>query len=61
MLAMNLTLLPSIKCLLGFSIFHRIGVQKGVVPDWGDYYFHHFMPLSIRNESKWPSKPMSYR
>ena len=39
----------------------RLGVQKAAVPDWGDYYFHHFLPLSIRNESKWPSKPMTYR
>lgn len=39
----------------------RIGVQKGAIPDWGDYYFHHFMPLTVRNESKWPSKPATYR
>ena len=39
----------------------RIGVQKGALLDWGDYFFHHFLPLSIRNEIKWPSKPKNYR
>jgi hypothetical protein len=39
----------------------RIGVQKGATLDWGDYYFHHFLPLSIREEHRWPSKPEEYR
>lgn len=39
----------------------RIGVQKGAILDWGDYYFHHFLPVSIREEHRWPSKPEEYR
>ena len=39
----------------------RIGVYKRALLDWGDYYFHHFLPPSIRNETKWPSKPENYR
>eukprot|EP01018_Ginkgo_biloba_P017660 Gb_32328 [translate_table: standard] len=39
----------------------RTGVQKGAVLDWGDYYYHHFLPLSLREEHKWPSKPEEYR
>lgn len=39
----------------------RLGVQKGEILDWGDYYFHHFLPLSIREEHRWPSKPEEYR
>ena len=30
---------------VGYGI--RIGVQKGAILDWGDYFFHHFFPLSI--------------
>jgi isopenicillin N synthase-like dioxygenase len=39
----------------------RIGVQKGAILDWGDYFFHHFLPLCIREEHRWPSKPEEYR
>ncbi|GLJ45766.1 hypothetical protein SUGI_0963050 [Cryptomeria japonica] len=47
------------KTYVGYG--SRIGVQKGVVLDWGDYYYHHFLPASIREEHKWPSKPLEYR
>lgn len=39
----------------------RLGVQKGATLDWGDYYFHHYLPLSVREEHRWPSKPEEYR
>lgn len=39
----------------------RIGVQKGATLDWGDYYYHHFLPLRIREEHRWPCKPEEYR
>jgi isopenicillin N synthase-like dioxygenase len=39
----------------------RTGVQKGAILDWGDYFFHHFLPLCIREEHRWPSKPEEYR
>ena len=39
----------------------QIGLQKGAILDWGDYFFHHFLPLSILEEHKWPSKPEEYR
>ena len=26
---------------------NQIGVQKGPILNWGDYFFHHFLPLSI--------------
>lgn len=39
----------------------RIGVQKGAILDWGDYCFHHFLPVCIREEHRWPSKPEEYR
>ena len=39
----------------------RIGVQKGTILNWGGYFFHHFLPLSIREEHKWPSYLEEYR
>ncbi|KAJ7961225.1 2-oxoglutarate (2OG) and Fe(II)-dependent oxygenase superfamily protein [Quillaja saponaria] len=39
----------------------RLGVEKGVVLDWSDYFFLHFMPPSLRNYSKWPKLPPSCR
>ncbi|KAH9328651.1 hypothetical protein KI387_000759, partial [Taxus chinensis] len=39
----------------------RVGVEKGAILDWGDYYYHHFLPSSIREEHKWPSQPLEYR
>ncbi|KAG6643412.1 hypothetical protein CIPAW_09G210000 [Carya illinoinensis] len=39
----------------------RLGVQKGAILDWSDYFFLHYMPRSQRNESKWPQLPPSCR
>ncbi|KAK4268598.1 hypothetical protein QN277_025227 [Acacia crassicarpa] len=39
----------------------RLGVKKGAVLDWSDYFFLHYLPLSLRNHSKWPSLPPSLR
>lgn len=39
----------------------RVGVQKGAILDWGDYYFLHVLPESIKNYSKWPAHPSSCR
>lgn len=39
----------------------RLGVEKGAILDWSDYYFLHYMPASLRNHSKWPALPSSCR
>ncbi|GLT55719.1 hypothetical protein SLA2020_288150 [Shorea laevis] len=39
----------------------RLGVEKGAILDWSDYFFLHFMPASLRKESKWPAMPQSLR
>ncbi|GMI81061.1 JASMONATE-INDUCED OXYGENASE2, Jasmonic Acid Oxidase 2 [Hibiscus trionum] len=39
----------------------RLGVQKGASLDWSDYFFLHYLPVSLRNQSKWPSHPSSCR
>jgi len=39
----------------------RLGVQKDAILDWGDYYFLHFLPESIRNKRMWPTLPTSLR
>ncbi|XP_072955240.1 jasmonate-induced oxygenase 1-like [Typha angustifolia] len=39
----------------------RLGVEKGAILDWGDYFFLHFRPGSIKNLNKWPSQPDSCR
>lgn len=39
----------------------RLGVEKGALLDWSDYFFLHFMPLSLRKQEKWPSIPNSCR
>ncbi|KAG6640215.1 jasmonate-induced oxygenase 2-like [Carya illinoinensis] len=39
----------------------RLGVEKGAILDWSDYFFLHYMPLSLRNEVKWPAVPPSCR
>ncbi|KAH7514635.1 jasmonate-induced oxygenase 4 [Ziziphus jujuba] len=39
----------------------RLGVEKGAVLDWSDYFFLHFMPPALRNPDKWPSLPPSCR
>ncbi|KAJ3676359.1 hypothetical protein LUZ60_003771 [Juncus effusus] len=39
----------------------RLGVAKGAILDWGDYYFLHFLPSNLMNRDKWPSLPPSLR
>ncbi|XP_061369230.1 jasmonate-induced oxygenase 2-like [Gastrolobium bilobum] len=39
----------------------RLGVKKGAILDWSDYFFLHYMPCSLRNQEKWPSLPTSLR
>ncbi|KAJ8477801.1 hypothetical protein OPV22_021528 [Ensete ventricosum] len=39
----------------------RLGVKKGAILDWGDYYFLQLSPQSIKNYDKWPSLPASLR
>ncbi|KAI4353364.1 hypothetical protein L6164_002322 [Bauhinia variegata] len=39
----------------------RLGVKKGAILDWSDYFFLHYMPASLRNPAKWPSLPPSCR
>lgn len=39
----------------------RLGVEKGAILDWSDYYFLHYLPTSLKDYSKWPSLPASCR
>ncbi|XP_073007377.1 jasmonate-induced oxygenase 4-like [Typha latifolia] len=39
----------------------RLGVQKGAILDWGDYYFLNFLPEMVKNHSKWPASPTLLR
>ncbi|MCO5561087.1 hypothetical protein L7F22_014708 [Adiantum nelumboides] len=39
----------------------RLGVEKGAILDWGDYFFFHVLPTSIRDPSKWPTRPTLWR
>lgn len=39
----------------------RLGVQKGAVLDWSDYFFLHYRPTSLKNPDKWPAEPYSCR
>ncbi|XP_014515767.1 probable 2-oxoglutarate-dependent dioxygenase At5g05600 [Vigna radiata var. radiata] len=39
----------------------RLGVKKGAVLDWSDYFFLHYMPCSLRDQNKWPNLPTSLR
>lgn len=39
----------------------RLGVQKGAILDWSDYYFLHYLPSSLKDHNKWPHKPSSLR
>ncbi|OMO85065.1 Isopenicillin N synthase [Corchorus capsularis] len=39
----------------------RLGIEKGAILDWSDYFFLHYMPASLRNPNKWPSQPSSCR
>lgn len=39
----------------------RLGVEKGAILDWSDYYYLHYLPLSLKDYNKWPSSPPSCR
>ncbi|KAJ0987670.1 hypothetical protein J5N97_006026 [Dioscorea zingiberensis] len=39
----------------------RLGVDKAAILDWGDYFYLHLLPNSIKNIDKWPSLPTSCR
>jgi hypothetical protein len=39
----------------------RLGVQKGAVLDWGDYYFLHVRPPHLLDRDKWPHLPPDLR
>lgn len=39
----------------------RLGVEKGAVLDWSDYYFLHYLPPNLKDHKKWPSLPVSCR
>jgi hypothetical protein len=39
----------------------RLGVKKGAILDWSDYFFLHYMPPCLRNQAKWPALPSSLR
>lgn len=35
----------------------RLGVQKGAILDWSDYFFLHYLPSKLKDHDKWPSQP----
>ncbi|XP_071732755.1 jasmonate-induced oxygenase 2-like [Rutidosis leptorrhynchoides] len=35
----------------------RIGIQKGAILDWSDYYFLNYLPSNLKDHKKWPSQP----
>ncbi|XP_038903719.1 probable 2-oxoglutarate-dependent dioxygenase ANS [Benincasa hispida] len=37
----------------------RLGIEKGAILDWSDYFFLNFMPFSLRNPAIWPAFPPS--
>ncbi|XP_050208839.1 jasmonate-induced oxygenase 1-like [Mercurialis annua] len=39
----------------------RLGVEKGAILDWSDYYFLHYLPFSLKNLNKWPALPTNCR
>ncbi|XVF84036.1 hypothetical protein PTKIN_Ptkin16aG0542400 [Pterospermum kingtungense] len=39
----------------------RLGVEKGAILDWSDYYFLHYLPLALKDYNKWPGSPDSCR
>ncbi|MQL97029.1 hypothetical protein Taro_029713 [Colocasia esculenta] len=39
----------------------RLGVERGALLDWVDYYFLHILPESLKNHDKWPAQPASCR
>nr|GLL28010.1 flavonol synthase/flavanone 3-hydroxylase-like [Ipomoea trifida] len=39
----------------------RLGVEKGAILDWSDYYFLHYLPSCLKDHNKWPAFPSSLR
>lgn len=39
----------------------RLGVQKGAILDWSDYYYLHYLPSCLLDQNKWPALPSSLR
>ncbi|CAK9173549.1 unnamed protein product [Ilex paraguariensis] len=39
----------------------RLGVTKGAILDWSDYYFLHYLPGCLKDHKKWPARPSSLR
>ncbi|XP_041000513.1 probable 2-oxoglutarate-dependent dioxygenase At5g05600 [Juglans microcarpa x Juglans regia] len=39
----------------------RLGVEKGAILDWSDYYYLHYLPLSLKDCNKWPALPADCR
>ncbi|OIW07744.1 hypothetical protein TanjilG_11902 [Lupinus angustifolius] len=39
----------------------RLGIEKGAILDWSDYYFLHYLPLCLKDYNKWPDLPPSCR
>lgn len=39
----------------------RLGVEKGAILDWNDYYFLNLLPSDIKNLEKWPKIPNDLR
>lgn len=39
----------------------RLGLEKGAILDWSDYYFLHYLPPPIKDHNRWPAQPSSLR
>ncbi|KAB2034311.1 hypothetical protein ERO13_D04G067900v2 [Gossypium hirsutum] len=39
----------------------RLGIEKGAILDWSDYYYLHYLPLTLKDYNKWPAPPDSCR
>ncbi|KAF9676938.1 hypothetical protein SADUNF_Sadunf08G0055300 [Salix dunnii] len=39
----------------------RLGVEKGAILDWSDYYFLHYLPSPLKDCNKWPTIPADFR
>ncbi|KAK6932998.1 Isopenicillin N synthase-like, Fe(2+) 2OG dioxygenase domain [Dillenia turbinata] len=39
----------------------RLGVEKGAILDWSDYYYLHYLPSNLKDCNKWPAQPSSCR
>lgn len=35
----------------------RLGIEKGAILDWSDYYYLHYLPLTLKDYNKWPGSP----